>query len=306
MFSVIELVLFTIIGLALRRLQYPLGGLMLGFVLGQTLETNIYLTKQIYGFGFVTKRPIADVICALAIVVLLVKAREIRRQAAERKAKLADDLAVHDGSVPIGVRRLQLLDPYPLLAVVTDTCLAAASIFALVWALVQYNTATRMLPLIAASAIAVPSVVFLPRDLRRYLVLRNAHTPKAAEVMVTQAVAVSSGGPQQLGAAVVTPVASVGSISIVTKRSWRRRGQYRRELVAFAWLLALVGLSWLLGFELGGGIFMAAYGILAIRNYFKSRYAHITFVVLSTAAMVAAAHLMFLLTAISYTSVIQF
>jgi putative tricarboxylic transport membrane protein len=307
MFSVIELVLFMVIGLVLRRLRYPLGGLILGFVLGQTLETNIYLTGQIYhGFGFVPKRPIADVICALAIIVLLAKAREIRRGAAERKAELAGDLAVHDGSVPIDVRRLQLLDPYPLLAVVTDACLTALSIFALVWALVQYDTATRMLPLIAASAVAVPSIVFLPRDLRRYLILRKAHAANAAEVLVTQAVAVSSGGPQQPGAAVSSIATVAGSTSTVTKRSWGRRGQYRRELGAVAWLVALVGLSWLLGFELGGGIFMAAYGIVATGNYFKSRYTHITFVVLSTAVMVWVTHLMFQLTAISYTPVIHF
>src|SRR5262249_40406976 len=87
-FSVGLLVIFMLFGLALRRLRYPIAGMVMAFVLGQTLETNLYLTGQIndyYGFGFVTHRPIADGLLILAIVIVIAKWRDLRQEMQQQK-----------------------------------------------------------------------------------------------------------------------------------------------------------------------------------------------------------------------------
>jgi putative tricarboxylic transport membrane protein len=278
MIAVWMLLGFTVFGLALRRMRYPLGGMVMGFVLGQTLETNLYLTGQLYGgfgFGFVTVRPIADVLLVLGVLVIFAKWREMRREASERKAGLASDLAEHRGdAAALEVRRLQLLNPYPLLAVLLDAFLVLLSAVVLAYTLWRYNAATGMLPLIAAAAIVLPALIFLPRDLRSYVMLRKANATRPAAVTT-----------EQIGGAAV-------------ERSWGPHGQYRREFGSFLWILLLVALSWLFGFQLGSAIFMVAYGFVSTREYFESRVPHWTFIALSTLTTVGLLYLMFYVTSI--------
>ncbi len=289
-FSVVLLIAFIIFGLGLRRLRYPLGGLLMAFVLGQTLETQLYLTGQLNtfgGFGFVTHRPIADAMIVLAIIVVIAKWREMRHEAAERKTEVERELASHDGSVSLEVRRFQILNPYPLLSVILDAFLLALGVSVLAYSLLRYDAATGMLPLIAATAVAVPALVFLPRDVRRYLVLRRANaTP--AQVRASR----PASPPPEDGGAI--------------EGSWGPRGQYRREVVSLIWVTGLVVLSWLFGFQVGGAIFMVIYGIFATGEYFKRRISHGAFIVLSTVTMAAMLYMMFFVTSIPDRAFIHF
>ncbi len=301
-FSVVLLIGFMVFGLAIRRLRYPLGGLLMAFVLGQTLETQLYLTGQLNsygGFGFVTHRPIADVMVVLAVVVVIAKWREMRKEAAERKADLAKDLAAHDGSVPIELRRIQLLNPYPLLAVIVDVGLAALSIYVIAYAVLKFDAATGLLPLIAAAAILLPVLVYLPRDVSRYITLkegkrgrvdRRCHRSGGWRVLEPGADRARSGSAfyESCGA-------FMGIARAIPPRS-------RIDPV----VLALMGLSFVFGFEGGGAILMVAYGLVSTKEYFKTRFAHLTFVALSTVVMVGLLYLMFYVTSIPDRALIHF
>jgi putative tricarboxylic transport membrane protein len=288
-FSVLLLLGFMVVGLALRRLRYPLGGIVMAFVLGQTLETNMYLTSQINtysGLGFVAHRPIADFLAILCVVIVFAKWREMRAEARQQTTELERDLAVHDGSVPLEVRRTQLLSPYPLLAVIVSGFLTALSLYTLGYSLLKFDAATGMLPSIASAAILLPSLYFFSRDLRRYVFLQRAAATRRT--------------PARGGKAGMSPASGV------VERSWGRLGQYRRELGAFVWMLALVAVSALVGFRIGGAIFMVAFGLVSTREYFRSWTGQLIYVALGTAIMTAVVALMFNVTAIPDHALIHF
>jgi hypothetical protein len=87
------------------------------------------------------------------------------------------------------------------------------------------------------------------------------------------------------------------------EKSWKRGGQYRREVLSFLWLCALIGASYLFGFAVGAAIFMFAYCAISLRSYFKSRYWQAVFTVLATAFIWVVTYEMFSLTAVLYTPV---
>jgi putative tricarboxylic transport membrane protein len=381
-FSVGELFVFAIVGLALRRLRYPLGGFALGFVLGPTLEQNIYLTHAVYpGLSFIGARPLADAIAALAVVFVVAKWIETRRESKGRGGALkasphavetqelaaegarADSLpglpgragtpsgsggAEERAEVPAGAevvaaptaggdplelvgradevpreelegggpwvvrsadRAAVLMDgaaaaardsvaapvdqverrspDYPLLTIIVEIAALAIALPAGIYAWRAWDTRTNLLPIISAAAIAIPILSMLPRDARNYWLFRRKSVRAHRSDVTSRGGVVDRGQGSELGApaerGTVAPVAE--AVRMVEERSWGRNGQYRRELSAVAWLLALIGVVWLIGFTVGIAVFMVAFCAVAVRRYFRSQLRHAIFVVLGTAVM---------------------
>src|SRR6201992_1598516 len=68
--GVVELGVFAVVGVVMRKLGYSLAAMTIGLVLGGTFADNVHLTQQIYGWHFLTRSPLADAFFAIAIVLL--------------------------------------------------------------------------------------------------------------------------------------------------------------------------------------------------------------------------------------------
>src|ERR1700729_4082594 len=77
--GVVELGVFAVVGVVLRKLGYSLAAMTIGLVLGGTFADNLHLTQTIYGWGFITSSPLADVFLVLAILLLVLIAWRGRR-----------------------------------------------------------------------------------------------------------------------------------------------------------------------------------------------------------------------------------
>jgi putative tricarboxylic transport membrane protein len=167
MAAVIELLVFAMIGLALRRLNYSLAAFAVGLVLGPTFEDNVYLTQKLFGWRFV-ERPLADVLLVAALVVLVLKTMQFRRQAALRRRAEAGDAA------ELGTRQpASSGDSYPLLSLLATTCILVVAVAFTVYGILQYNFVTVLMPAVAGSACSAVALWRLPQDLRRYLSWRR-------------------------------------------------------------------------------------------------------------------------------------
>ena len=323
-FSVIEILVFAIIGLAFRRLGYPLGSLIIGLVLGSTFETNIYLTKNIYpGISFVAHRPLADVIFLLAFLVLLSKWNEHRRDIRERNAKSAAEIeSCSDELSRLETRRQQqlLLAPYPLLALLMDVFLLCVATFFIVYAAVNYGGATSLFPVVGAICVGLPALCFLPNDVRRYLLYRDMRRSAMADPEhggipgFGEAASAGIPGSSEINSMELSTASLSKGVDLVRKqttsltlvpeskvRSWGPNGQYRRELFALVWLFGLVVLCWLCGFVIGTALFMATYGMLATRRYLRTIQQRVLFAAISTFAIWLVTYEMFHLTGLDFT-----
>jgi putative tricarboxylic transport membrane protein len=303
-FAVMELLVFAFIGLAMRRLGYPLGGLILGLVLGPTFEDNIYLTHSVYpGLSWVVHRPLADVIFLLCIGLLVAKTFELRGESRRRKAASAERLAtIEDPILRLESARDDELfrAPYPLLALVVRVLFLAAAAFFLVYGFTHYDFATGIMPEVGAFTVGIPCLLVLPRDVRNYVRYRRQHDPSGLPPAVAGGLSQIPGGgvlglarvARPDGAGAMSGTATMAPAGISTQagaassepepdaeaasgpgrapihdRSFGRNGQYRRELIAMGCLLALVGACWLIGFTAGTVLFVAVYGaFLTARN----------------------------------------
>jgi hypothetical protein len=103
-----------------------------------------------------------------------------------------------------------------------------------------------------------------------------------------------------------TMVTSAYGFMPVQDKSWGPNGQYRREVIAFAWLTGLTGLCWLFGFPAGSAIFMVLYGLTATRRYFRTLWHRVTFAALSAAVIWLLTDEMFTLTHLVFHARINF
>ena len=85
--DVLMALFFGLIGYVMRLMDLPRAPVILGFVLGRTFEINLHLTMQIFGPGFLLKRPIALVLAA--IIVFTVSNELISRYRRERRLQRA-------------------------------------------------------------------------------------------------------------------------------------------------------------------------------------------------------------------------
>jgi putative tricarboxylic transport membrane protein len=330
-FAVMQILIFSVVGLALRRLRYPLAAFIIGIVLGPTLETNIYLTRNIFpNFSWVVQRPMADVIFVLCLIIIASKATEFRRERRRQRAAFAAEReGVQDEAELAEVEQDQQLrlSPYPLLALCTTTIGLALSLFFIIFGFTHYNFATGIMPEIGGLCVAVPTSCFLPKDILRYRLYRKAKakevkTSREGEATVPEydhgpayALAATDGTSAMLatgGGAVLTleerdeEIAPALNLApTIQEKSWGRNGQYRRELIAFAWLFGLVGACWLVGFDYGAAIFVVSYGLLCTGRYLRSITQRLLFSVLGASVIWFVTHEMLSLTHIQFIPRIQ-
>ena len=299
------MLVFAVIGLALRRLRYSLASFVIGLVLGPTLETNIYLTHNVYqGFSFLTAQPAADAIFAIAILVLVLKVVQIRRERAIEAAAIEESLAQVTDPVEraAAVRRARILAvPYPLLNLILTVVAAAVALFCIIYASENYDLATKLMPVIGGLLVAVPALLQLPRDVQRYLLFRRERDkagpdlpPLSAEALDAErslsdgspeedapapvsVLSAVTGGPASVQAAVMPVSARAaaatlepGQLPAITENAWGRTGQFTREFAAYLWLIGLVLAAYLVGFVGAIGAFVLLYGLTCTRRYLPS------------------------------------
>lgn len=184
-FAVVEVLAFGVLGLVLRRLRFSLATLILGLVLGPTFESNVYLIHNIYpGFSFIPAQPFADVLFAVAILILVVKMVEIRRS--RRKLRLIREEQVAHVTDP--GRRAELIreqtredSPYPLLSLIATAALLGAGLFWTIYAITSYSLSTSLFPTIGGILLALPTLILLPFEIRTFWASRKSRR-EAAQV----------------------------------------------------------------------------------------------------------------------------
>lgn len=286
-FAVWLIPIFGVAGLALRRTGYPLASFVLALVLGPEFETNIYLTRNVYGgFGWITERPLADTIFAICILLAAWKAFEVIRSRRKVRANFAEQLASAADATERRklIRRNQLcMAPYPLLSLVVSVVALAASIFFIIYGQAHYDFATRIMPVIGGFGVALPALFFVPKDAYRYVLYRRAKSAEASDAENGSAFAKSENQPND-----------------IRLKGWGRTGQYTREVVAFAWLVGLVVACWLIGFEYGTALFMFLYGLTATGRQLRTWKQRLLFTIPSTAFIWIVTYELFHLTSLSY------
>jgi putative tricarboxylic transport membrane protein len=137
--GVVELGVFAAIGVVLRKLGYSLAAMTIGLVLGGTFADNLHLTETIYGWGFLTSSPLADVFFAITIGLLV----WITWRGRKGRAVVTPDRAAR------GPRAA-----HPVLEPVTEAVIAAVSIIYMVVAF-GYASGAGTVPAIIAGLAAV-------------------------------------------------------------------------------------------------------------------------------------------------------
>lgn len=314
-FSIGEMFVFGLVGLTFRRLRYPLGPFMLGLVLGPTFETNIYLTHTVYpGLSWVTKRPLADAILVLCVILLVSKALEVRRASRANRTRIGAT-AKADGAVPAS----QLTaSPYPVLALVVTTLLLVVGLYFVVYALTNYDFATGAMPTVGGIGVAVPALIFLPRDIRDVVVYCKRRRVNAVEsldrVDTPAAVSLVPSGAGDGGTASVAAVARTASAPVpsaghgpapIREKSFGVNGQYRREAIAVALLALLIAMCWLLGFAVAVPIFVLLYGLTCTKRHFNRLHGRIIYSVAAAVVMWLVVHEMFQLSHLTFTPILN-
>ena len=289
-FTVITVVAFTFVGMAFRRLRYPLGSFILGFILGPTFETDTYLTHEIFpGWSFITARPFADVIFAVALGVLILKAVQLRQESRAARAEFAVELeAVGDErerAAMVSAQRRRK-SPYPLLALMTSLGLAVFAVWFVVYAAVRFPTVTSILPMVSGSAVALFALAGLPWDVQRYVLHRRGKTAEKRA--------------RALGTVVVAGGGNGTAVGAFRERAWGWKGEYTREAAAIAWFAGLVVVSWAIGFLWGVPIFMVAYAMTSTHHVLSDLRHRVIFAALSGAVMWGFAYEAFKITQIIF------
>lgn len=92
--TVIQMLVFGVVGLAFKRLEIPAGPVVLGLLLGPLAEENLARTLAILPTRpfFETVSPIALILAALAVAAVVVPAVRAARRPRDRRASLADSV----------------------------------------------------------------------------------------------------------------------------------------------------------------------------------------------------------------------
>jgi putative tricarboxylic transport membrane protein len=307
--GVVELGVFAVVGVVLRKLGYSLAAMTIGLVLGGTFADNLHLTQSIYGWGFIAHSPLADVFLVISIGLLVVITWRGRRG----RAVVTPERAAR------GPR-----SQHPVLEPVTEAVIAVVSIIYMVIAL-GYPADAGVVPAIIAGIAAVVALFRLAS--RGVSVLRHRAAPGgAADSQLSAAAAPSA--PEAMDAALATvpaghdtgagheplsghdsetggglesqqgsygrsgglEVAGTGHPDATPQGSgqpadqpgpgprWRRTA---REFAALGWIWAAVAASYLLGFEVGVPVVAAAYCLTAVQ--WDRRWQRLTYAAVVTA-----------------------
>ncbi len=310
-FSVMEVLIFAVVGLALRRMRYSLAAFAVGLVLGPTLETNIYLTHTVYpGVTFLERRPAADALFLIALGVLLLKGFQLRRDSRLERLIEAEQMVTAGEGIPSRGFRLR---PYPLLGLLTTLGIAGISFFFVFYGQTHYKFATAIMPTVGGCVAGAAALARLPFDAGSFWqwlrVRKRPKPPEAPRVSAPVApvpVGVAAGDHRylpseaaiegllpepeaiELGEAASYAGAASGMPPIVEK-AWGWHGQYTREVAALGWIGSVVLGCYVFGFNIGIPAFCAAYGLFATRRVFPTLLGRVVFAATSATVMWAVA-----------------
>jgi putative tricarboxylic transport membrane protein len=302
--GVVELGVFAVIGVVMRKLGYSLAAMTIGLVLGGTFADNLHLTQSIYGWGFVARSPLADVFLAISVVLLALITWRGRRD--RGRAAVTPERASR------GPRR-----PHPVLEPVTEAVIVAVSVVYMIIAL-GYPAQAGLLPaIIAAIAASMALIRLVSRAFRAVTAGRRADRSRATAAGTAGAAARTADaalaavpvgqepGPERalgehaLGEhpgpsgqsdgtgpaagrhqdaapdAAYHPDAArpaggspefgrPAGGSPGARRPGGRRARTAREFAALGWIWAAVAASYLFGFEIGIPVVAAAYCLTSV------------------------------------------
>lgn len=293
--GVVELGVFALVGVVLRKLGYSVAAMTIGLVLGTTFADNLHLTQSIYGWGFLARSPLADSFFAIAIVLLVMITWRGRRGKTVIASQTPERAARARGPRP----------EHPVLEPVTEAVIAVVSVIYLLLALGYPADAGRVPAIIAGIVVAV-SVFRLASRAVRGLRARTggiaavpaipAQTVPAKEEALATVPADREGGGSGGVDGNADPFGSLGPDepgngphpgadpqgSELALDPARRRRRLGRELAALGWIWAAIVLSYLFGFLIGVPVAVAAYSLTSVewkRRWQRFSYAAVVTVV---------------------------
>jgi putative tricarboxylic transport membrane protein len=282
--GVVELGVFAVVGVVMRKLGYSLAAMTIGLVLGGTFADNVHLTQTIYGWHFLTRSPLADVFFVIAIVLLVVITFRGRRRGTA---------AVTPQRAARGPR-----SPHPVLEPATDAVITVVSLIYLVISLGYPADAGRIPAIVSALAAALSLGQLISWGIRLAAERRHpAEVPPdipLAEISpiapedtdepgatpapeISPDPALTPGGAGGLAPLAAPGGLALGALAVdgapqpgpagtepepLHPRDRRRR--IGREFAALGWIWAAIVLSYLFGFQIGVPVAAAAYCLTSI------------------------------------------
>ena len=187
-FSVMEMFVLAIVGFLLRRLRYSLASFAIGLVLATYLEQDVDLTSQIYPHLQWTHRPLSIVLMVVALLILLTKSLEMRRESVKERARIEAKVrgdSADGGESAVSAREITWLvdaeqNPYPLLGVLTTVAIVGVSAAFVGYGLHNFSFATGIMPEMAAAVCGVAGLWRIWVDGRGYYRYRAYNRFRAA------------------------------------------------------------------------------------------------------------------------------
>jgi hypothetical protein len=315
--GVVELGVFAAVGVVLRKLGYSVAAMTIGLVLGGTFADNVHLTQTIYGWGFITRSPLADIFLVISIALLGLITWRGRRG----KAVITAGTPQRAGRGP--------QSEHPVLEPVTEAAIAVVSVIYMIMAL-GYGADAGAVPAIIAAIAAVVSLFRLASRAIGALRARASAARQAEPVLADPALAVVSAGPAGLetghdvgqdsnhvafGIADADKPAGSGQPGAGPQWSQppgpgdpaqpepgRRRRRMGREVAALGWIWAAIAASYLLGFEIGVPVAAAAYCLTSVE--WNRRWARFTHTVIVAGVAFAIAYSFVSLFSLTFTGLL--
>ena len=314
--GIVELGVFAVVGVVLRKVGFSLAAMTIGLVLGGTFADNLHLTQSIYGWGFIVHSPLADVFLLIAVGLLVVITWRGRRG----KAVITSQRA---GRGP--------RSPHPVLEPVTEAVIVVGSVIYLVVALGYPSGAGTVPAIIAAIAAAVALFRLASRGIAA---LRHRTAPGEVAGGESAAPATPAGidaglesvpagpgagsaddseagglesQPAPLGRNAAVDVAGEARPQESGQPAdqpapGRRTGRNLRELVALAWIWGAIAAVSLFGFEVGVPVIAAAYCLVAVQ--WKRRWQRLTYAAVVTAVSFGIAYAFVSLFSLTFSGVL--
>jgi putative tricarboxylic transport membrane protein len=279
--GVVELGVFAAVGVVLRKLGYSLAAMTIGLVLGGNFADNLHLTQTIYGWGFLTRSPLADIFFLISIALLVVITWRGRRG----KGVITSQTPERAGRGP--------RPEHAVLEPVTEAVIAVVSIIYMITA-IGYGADAGQVPAIIAGIAAVVSLFRLVSRAIRGLRARTSVTHQGEPALADAALAVATAGPAGLEtgdgggwgsqdhpfgtndlpepAATGHPAADpqgnqppdAERITAPAPEPAQRRRRLVRELVALGWVWGAIAASYLFGFAIGVPLIALVYCLTSV------------------------------------------
>lgn len=223
--GLVELAVFTLVGVVFRKLGYSVAAATIGLVLGSTLADNIHLTQSLYGWHFVTRSPVADVLFGIALLLLLLTAVRSRRPVSDS-----------DRATDRQIRR-----QHPVLEPATNAVVMVVSAWYLAVAL-GYPSAAGSIPAVVAGVAAAVAAGRLALD--GVTLLRRRSTDDRG-----------------LEDAPAAPRSPEGAHALSAEQ---HRWRLRREVLALGWVVGAAVACYLFGFEIGLPLVVVGYCLTCV------------------------------------------